>query len=153
MFNLDNHILIKDIVDRKGKHIIIPLYVNVNNNKYGLLEIDRIKSVTRSSFKVGFGALNCMFLKTPSFTNNEYMLYLTNTTLWNFFDESVNMNVQYFTFEADSEDSEMLKELYGDSEVLQEIILYDDMLFKYVSEKAAEYRAKSIENYYNEISE
>lgn len=142
--------VIMDLVLRKGNKIVMPLYVNIDGSKYKLLELDeRIHSVTRRGFKVGFGCINSMG-KHTNFTNTELLQYFQNVNMFTHFDYDTNITSYYYTFESDSETAKMLIDEFGEKTILNEIILYDERLFEHVSDIVQKYRENVIDRFHSE---
>lgn len=154
MFNLDNREKIMDLVNRKGNHIVIPLYVSIGNLKYGLLELDHVKNVTVNSFKVGFGCVNTILSKKcVVFKCQELLQYFQEVRSFHWFDYDESMDYVYYTFECNQSTCQALMNEYKDGdnkEVLDEISMYNDKLFEYVSNVVDEYRKKCIERFNQE---
>lgn len=155
MFDINNKEWIMNIVLRKGNKIVIPLYVNIDNTQYNILELteDRIHNVTRNGFKVGFGCIDSMLAKTTIFFDRDLLQYFSNVNTFNYFDEYTNLTSFYYVFECDSDTAKMLIDEFGNRQILDEIILYDERLFEYVSKLVSDYRSKCIEKFNNEINE
>lgn len=157
MFNLDNKEKIMDLVNRKGNHVVIPLYVSIGNLRYGLLEIDHVKNVTVNSFKVGFGCINTLFSKTPVFKCQDILQYFQEVRSFHWFDYDLSMDYVYYTFECNQSTCQSLVDLYKDNKdttnVLDEIMMYNERLYEYVSDVVDQYRKKCIERFNQENEE
>lgn len=150
MFKFEDKDMIMNIISRKGDKILIPLYVNIDNRYYKLLEIDeRIHSINRNSFKVGFGCVDNMYIK-KSFKDTELLQYFQNVKMFNHFNYDTNVTTFYYIFECDNVTVNMLKDLFGEKDIFDEIILYDGLLFNYTSKQVEIYRSKIITKFHDE---
>lgn len=136
MFNTDNLLFIRDVIRRKGRYYVIPLYVNICGKNYGILEIPdlTLMNVTQSAFKVGFGALNhsgMLNKTTPSLNEEERKLlqYFSNVKMFTVFEEDINIDVQYIMFEGDADTAESITNDIGIHPFLDEITFYYNALF------------------------
>ena len=141
MVNIDNLVFIRDVIRRKGRCYVIPLYVNICGKRYGILEIPdlTLMNVTKSAFKVGFGTLNhCGMLNniTPSLNDDERKLlqYFSDVRMFTVFEESININVQYITFESDADTAAIIADDIKPYPFLSEIMLYYNALYDKVSD-------------------
>ena len=154
MFNINNKEKVMDLVNRRGKHILMPLYVSIGNLRYGLLEIDQIRNVTSNSFKVGFGCVNTVFSKTPIFKCQNLLQYFQNVTSFHQFDYDEGMDYIYYTFECNINTSNLLMNEFSNNDevinVLNEINIYNESLFNYVTKSVEEYRKNCIDKFNQE---
>ena len=154
MFNLDNKEKIMDLVNRKGNHIVIPLYVSIGNLRYGLLEIEHIRNVTMNSFKVGFGCINTLFSKTPVFKCQDMLQYCQEVRSFHWFDYDQSMDYVYYTFECNQSTCDSLMDMYKNNtdmmNVLNEISMYTEKLYGYVVDIVDQYRKRCIERFNQE---
>ena len=141
IFNTDNLLFIRDVIRRKGRYYVIPLYVNICGKNYGILEIPdlTLMNVTQSAFKVGFGALNhsgMLNKTTPSLNEEERKLlqYFSNVKMFTVFEEDINIDVQYIMFEGDADTAAIIADDIKPYPFLSEIMLYYNALYDKVSD-------------------
>lgn len=122
MFDLTNEELIKKLINqRREDEVVFPLYVQIYNNRYSLLELDQIKiRFTPGVFKVGFGTADALFMKNsfPINRANEFDV----VSIFMEYDDENSRNVRYTVFETsdiehDASDS-LATEIHGYVEML-----------------------------------
>lgn len=157
MFNTDNLLFIRDVIRRKGRYYVIPLYVNICGKNYGILEIPdlTLMNVTQSAFKVGFGALNhsgMLNKTTPSLNEEERKLlqYFSNVKMFTVFEEDINIDVQYIMFEGDTDTAESIANDISIHPFLDEITFYYNALFDKVHNIASTNRNEMLSRFNEE---
>lgn len=160
MFNTDNLLFIRDVIRRKGRYYVIPLYVNICGKNYGILEIPdlTLMNVTQSAFKVGFGALNhsgMLNKTTPSLNEEERKLlqYFSNVKMFTVFEEDINIDVQYIMFEGDADTAESIANDIGIHPFLGEIAFYYNALFDKVHNIVSTNRNEMLSRFNEENAE
>lgn len=139
MFDMnDKEKIMKLINMRDEDHLIIPLYVQIYNKRYSLLELDQIKTrFTKSCFKVGFGTADALFMVNsfPTHRVNEFDI----VNLFTEYDEDKDVNIRYMIFESSNVDND-------DTELIEELNYYVDMLFDHTYKLVDTYIKKLITN-------
>lgn len=126
MFDIENNDLIRKLIDmREENEIIIPLYVQVYNKRYSILEMDDITvRFTEGVFKVGFGTADALFMKNSFPTNRASEFDVIN--IFTIYDDSMDRNVRYMVFETGDVDNDALDTLKD------QVHKYYRMLFTHV---------------------
>lgn len=124
MFDMNDKDKIMKLINMRDKdHRIIPLYVQIYNKRYSLLELDQIKTrFTRSCFKVGFGTADALFMTNSFPTNRVTEFDIVN--LFTEYDEDKDVNIRYMIFESGNIDND-------DTRLIEELNYYVDMLYDY----------------------
>lgn len=141
MFDLKDRFSIQKLIDsRDSSHILIPLYVRINKEIYPILEMDKANTFTPSSFKIGYGTSNSIFIPN-SFDQSKLMHFNAIDAFWSYNIES-DMAVRYTIFETGRWDDDIDEE---DSILCKDINLYYNILSQYVSNVVQEKRKKLIQ--------
>lgn len=145
MFDINNEELIMKLVDQKDDHVLIPLYVKIDNDIYSILELDQISRYNPSTFKIGFGTAEGLFIK-PSF-NSKDVLSFNVVKVFSKYIEKYSSDVRYIVFESgyvSNDDIELYKE---------EINIYMDMLSTHISKHVEKLRKELIRKQMEENSQ
>ena len=124
MFDINDKDKIMKLINMRDEdQIIIPLYVQIYNKRYSLLELGEIKTrFTKGCFKVGFGTADALFMKNsfPTRRFNEFNII----DIFTEYDDEKDVTVRYMVFESsDIEDD--------GSKLIEQVNYYNDMLYEY----------------------
>ena len=106
----------KDVIDSRNEdQFLVPLFVVVCNQRYSILDIDMIKQIVPSQFKVAFGTSNSVISKPNNFpTRLSYNFNIEN--IFSIVDPITESQTDYFilieSLEDTNEEDELLKTLY-----------------------------------------
>lgn len=105
MFDIENTELIKKFIDLREYNkmsIVLPIYVLIGNNAYGLNEFDEIETCTPSMIKVVFGSSNNVF-RSYGFPATD-LIKLNNVKKFSYYDEEKQVMTDYVYFESSGVD-------------------------------------------------
>jgi len=144
MFDIENQDAIMELIDTRNENcIVIPLYVNINNELYGLWELDEITSFSRNMIKVGFGSSKGLFIKSPF--PNDCMYEFEMKKMFSYFDYDENTETFYFVFESGLlNEDELTDDIH--KQMQQYIEAIADRVQKYVDEYRTELRKRLMED-------
>jgi hypothetical protein len=124
MFDINDKDKIMKLINMRDEdQIIIPLYVQIYNKRYSLLELSEIKTrFTKGCFKVGFGTADALFMKN-SFPTRRFSEF-NIIDIFTEYDDEKDVTVRYMVFESsDIEDD--------GSKLIEQVNYYNDMLYEY----------------------
>lgn len=124
MFDINDKDKIMKLINMRDEdQIIIPLYVQIYNKRYSLLELGEIKTrFTKGCFKVGFGTADALFMKNsfPTRRFNEFNII----DIFTEYDDEKDVTVRYMVFESsDIEDD--------GSKLIEQVNYYNNMLYEH----------------------
>lgn len=124
MFDINDKDKIMKLINMRDEdQIIIPLYVQIYNKRYSLLELGEIKTrFTKGCFKVGFGTADALFMKN-SFPTRRFSEF-NIIDIFTEYDDEKDVTVRYMVFESsDIEDD--------GSKLIEQVNYYTDMLYEH----------------------
>jgi hypothetical protein len=135
MFDIENEEALRNIIDQRDEqYYVIPLYVNINNCKYALWELNQVTSFSPSIMKVGFGSSVSVFMKQSFLT--EHMYDFPIVKMFHHFDYEENVNTEYVVFESGFLTDEEVEQ----SVMHEQIQTYVKALSERVEKHVTEYR-------------
>ena len=97
MFDIDNHEKIMELISAKHPDAyVIPIYVQLYHERYGIDELKEVKQFNPAGFRVGFGAKISMFDK-HSFPSDKMFAYEIET-VFSHFNEKLNTDEKFVVF-------------------------------------------------------
>lgn len=146
MFDINDHEMIKKLIrTKKPDAFVVPLYVKVNKDRYGLSELKTIETFS-TSFRVGFGAIVSIFDK-HSYPESA-MFYHDCITAFSEYDEKKQIDEKFIVVEStflDTEEFEKEKSVLV-KEMLSQVNYYYEMLYTFVKNQYQELRKKRIQD-------
>lgn len=137
MFDINDKDKIMKLINMRDEdQIIIPLYVQIYNKRYSLLELGEIKTrFTKGCFKVGFGTADALFMKN-SFPTRRFSEF-NIIDIFTEYDDEKDVTVRYMVFESsDIEDD--------GSKLIEQVNYYTDMLYEHTWNLVDDYIKKMI---------
>ena len=98
MFNLEDTKTIMNIINQRDTDtMLFPVCVKIDQNYYGILELENL-DIVGSNIKIVFGSSNNVFIK-KTFPKNLLLLF-DNVKMFGYFDEEKQVATEYFYFES-----------------------------------------------------
>lgn len=101
MFDINNEKLIMELIDLKKLNtgnIVVPIYIKIGNDCYGLNEINDISFCTPSMLRIIVGSFKNVF-SPYGFPDTDLMKF-SNVRKYNVFDDESQVYTDYVTFET-----------------------------------------------------
>lgn len=136
-FNIDDESILKTIIDDRGDHYVIPLYIKTCGENIPILDLKETKltSIPPSSFSIVFGTSNTMKTKFNQDILNAIINWYDVDILRDE-DENTGVVKTYYIFNANSS---------SPSDILnKEIDMWDELLYNKIKEIADINRSKMI---------
>jgi hypothetical protein len=97
MFDIDNHEKIMELISAKHPDAyVIPIYVQLYHERYGIDELKEVKQFNPAGFRVGFGAKISMFDK-HSFPPDKMFAYEIET-VFSHFNDKLNTDEKFVVY-------------------------------------------------------
>lgn len=124
MFDIENKTIITKLINmRDDNQIIMPLYVQIYNKRYSLLELKDVDfRFTKGCFKIGYGTADSLFMKNsfPIKRIHDFDIIDVFTE----FDDDNNVDIRYMVFETGDVDN-------VDNDLNEQIDYYFNLLYDY----------------------
>ena len=125
MFNLEDTKTIMNIINQKDKEeMLFPVCVKIDQNYYGILELEDL-DIIGYNIKIVFGTSLNVFTK-KKFPKPQ-LVFFDNAKMFNYFDEDKQVATEYLYFESDYQDPNEVH-----SAIAEDINRYCDILIPYV---------------------
>lgn len=146
MFNLEDTKTIMSIINQRDTDtMLFPVCVKIDQNYYGILELENL-DIVGSNIKIVFGTSINVFIK-KKFPKN-LLLMFDNVKMFNYFDEEKQVATEYFYFESgyvEAAGSDL-------NNVAEEINYWCDILIPYVKDILEKNRKEKIRRMMEENS-
>jgi hypothetical protein len=151
MFDLTDKDALMNLIDSRDRNCyVIPIYIHMDHQLYGLWEMDQIEHFNPHTIKVGFGSSK-QLLAHNGFPN-EWIERFNLVSNWSHYNYDLDVDIRYFVFET----SGLLQEEIDQDDRLLQIEMYVDAICEKVSgivdKKKQELRRRMLEDPDNYLS-
>lgn len=157
MFDIDNHEKIMELISAKHPDAyVIPIYVQLYHERYGIDELKEVKQFNPAGFRVGFGAKISMFDK-HSFPPDKMFAYEIET-VFSHFNDKLNTDEKFVVFstiivkEEKPVGEEYSVTISPESKINPEAFIYPEAFYNKQS-VVHSVVDEQIEYYYNQLKE